>query len=149
MLSERTDNDSRSTCEWVTSSLLEESDYCNTALTITTEIIPFLTWSSNCIMSHCILHLLSKTGFRYANYPGKKKRKKKWNSKGGEGKHAATGLASRRVTLSSCLVSERAWWFLREGRKKCRKGMLLSKMNRWQSLSVEICCISLSHVGAQ
>lgn len=35
-----------------------------------TKIIPFLTRSSNCIMSHRILHMLSKTGFRYANYPG-------------------------------------------------------------------------------
>ena len=40
----------------------------NTALTIMAKIIPFLTWSSNCIMSHCILHMLSKTGFGYANY---------------------------------------------------------------------------------
>lgn len=38
-----------------------------------------------------------------------------------------------------------AVWFLREG----RKGMLFSKMNRWQSLSVEICFISPSHVVAQ
>lgn len=68
MVSERIDNDSRSSCEWVTSLLVEESDYCNTELTISTEIIPFLTRSSNCIMSHCILHMLSKSGFRYANY---------------------------------------------------------------------------------
>lgn len=70
--SEWIDNDSRSTCEWVTYSLLEETDYCNTAPTITTMIIPFSTQSSNCIMSHCILRMLSKTGFRYANYLGKK-----------------------------------------------------------------------------
>lgn len=43
------------------------------------------------------------------------KQKKKKNSeierserRGGKRKHAATGLTSRRVTLSSCMVSERA-----------------------------------------
>ena len=53
--------------------------------------------------------MLSKTGFRYANYlvwgggggGGVKMLKER-----GERKHAAAGLASRRVTLSSCLVSE-------------------------------------------
>lgn len=34
-------------------------------------------------------------------------------------------------------------------KKKCRKGVLFSKMNRWQSVSVEICFISPSHVVAQ
>lgn len=127
--------------------LLEESDYCNTELTIMTKIIPFLTWSSNCIMSHCILHMLSKTGFRYANYL-----KKKCDFKGGRKKercsHRVGRPARHFVKLSvfreSLMASKR-----REGGRKVLQSMLFSKMNRWQSLSVEICFISPSHVGAQ
>lgn len=76
---------------------------------------------------------------------GKSEIQEKKREAGGR-KHAAAGLACRRVTLSSFWES---LMVSKGGGKKCRKGILFSKMNRWRSLSVEICFMSPSHVAAQ
>lgn len=70
---------------------------------------------------------------------------KRRKGEAGGRKHAAAGLACRRVTLSSFWES---FMVSKGGRKKCRKSILFSKMNRWQSLSVEICFMSPSYVAA-
>lgn len=110
------------------------------------EIIPFFSHGAQIVLCHIVFFAYA---IRKTNKPdldmqticGRKRR---------ERKHAATGSASRRVTLSSWMVSRRVWRFLREGREKVsQRRAPLSKMNRWQSLSVQICFISAARVVAQ
>lgn len=85
--------------------------------------------------------MLSKTGFRYANYVEIVK-------EGGKRKHAATGLASRRVTLSSCLLSESLMVSKGGEKKVSQRHALLQDEQMAESKCGDLFYISIPCCGA-